>query len=88
MWTGLGIVAAELLLALAITNHYRNRRISYWFWRRAHYVNFAVWTAATLHGLGSGTDRSGAMPSRKDAPTGKPVGLSPAANRWPTGLPH
>jgi sulfoxide reductase heme-binding subunit YedZ len=58
IWTGLGIVAAELLLALAFTNHYRNVRISYRFWRRAHFVNFAVWGAATLHGLGSGTDRS------------------------------
>jgi methionine sulfoxide reductase heme-binding subunit len=56
LWTGLGIFAAELLLALAITNHYR-RRLPYRFWRRAHYLNFAVWAAATLHGLGSGTDR-------------------------------
>jgi methionine sulfoxide reductase heme-binding subunit len=58
IWTGLGIVAAELLLALAFTNHYRNTRITYQFWRRAHFVNFVVWAAATLHGLGSGTDRS------------------------------
>ena len=58
IWTGLGIVAAELLLALAFTNHYRNAKLSYRFWRRAHYVNFAVWVAATLHGIGSGTDRS------------------------------
>ncbi len=58
IWTGLGIVAAELLLALAVTNHYRNAKLSYRFWRRAHYVNFAVWAAATLHGVGSGTDRS------------------------------
>ena len=57
LWTALGIVAAELLLALAITNHYRDR-MPYAFWRRAHYLNFAVWVAATLHGLGSGTDRS------------------------------
>lgn len=56
-WVALGIVAAELLLALAVTNHYR-RRLPYRFWRRAHYLNFAVWTAATVHGLGSGTDRS------------------------------
>ncbi len=60
IWTGLGIVAAELLLALAFTNHYRNISISYRFWRRVHFVNFAVWIAATLHGLGSGTDRSAA----------------------------
>lgn len=57
VWVALGIVAAELLLALAVTNHYR-RRLSYRFWRRAHYLNFVVWTAATLHGIGSGTDRS------------------------------
>jgi sulfoxide reductase heme-binding subunit YedZ len=59
VWVGLGIAAAELLLALAVTNHYR-RRLPYTFWRRAHYLNFAVWAAATLHGLGSGTDRSAA----------------------------
>ncbi len=58
VWVGLGIVAAELLLALAITNRLRNVRISYRFWRRAHYLTFAVWTGATLHSLGSGTDRS------------------------------
>jgi sulfoxide reductase heme-binding subunit YedZ len=57
VFTGLGIVAAELLLALAITNHYRDR-LPYRYWRRTHYLNFAVWTAATFHGLGSGTDRS------------------------------
>jgi sulfoxide reductase heme-binding subunit YedZ len=56
LWTGLGIAAAELLLALAITNHYR-RRLPYRFWRRAHYLNFAVWGFASLHGLMTGTDR-------------------------------
>jgi methionine sulfoxide reductase heme-binding subunit len=57
LWTGLGIFAAELLLALAITNHYR-KRLPYRFWRLAHYANFAVWTAASLHGIFAGTDRS------------------------------
>ena len=56
LWTGLGITAAELLLALAITNHYR-RRLPYRVWRSAHYLNFAVWSFATLHGLFAGTDR-------------------------------
>jgi methionine sulfoxide reductase heme-binding subunit len=56
LWTGLGIAAAELLVALAITNHYR-RRLPYRFWRLAHYLNFAVWTFASLHGLMAGTDR-------------------------------
>jgi sulfoxide reductase heme-binding subunit YedZ len=56
IWTGLGIAAAEILVALAITNHYR-RRLPYRFWRKAHYLNFAVWTLASLHGLFGGTDR-------------------------------
>jgi methionine sulfoxide reductase heme-binding subunit len=58
--TALGVVAAELLLALAITNRYR-KRLSYRFWRRAHYLNFAVW------GLASSTGSS-------RAPTGWPSG--------------
>ena len=58
MWTGLGIAAAELLLvALAVTNHYR-RRLSHIVWRRAHYANFACGQPPTLHGMGSGTDRN------------------------------
>jgi sulfoxide reductase heme-binding subunit YedZ len=53
--TALGIVAAELLLALAVTNRCR-RRLSYRFWRRAHYLNFAVWSFALVHGLLAGSD--------------------------------
>lgn len=56
-WTGLGIVAAELLAALALANRFR-KRISYRVWRRLHYLNLPLWIAATAHGLGSGTDRS------------------------------
>jgi sulfoxide reductase heme-binding subunit YedZ len=55
LWTGLGIVAAELLAALALANHYR-KRLPYLVWRRLHYLNLAVWVAATAHGLGAGTD--------------------------------
>jgi len=59
LWTGLGIAAAELLVALAITNHYR-RRLPYGVWRKAHYLNFAVWGLASVHGLMAGTDRGAA----------------------------
>jgi len=55
----LGAIAAELLLALAITNRYR-KRLSYRFWRRAHYLNFAVWGLALVHGIFAGTDRGAA----------------------------
>lgn len=53
--TALGVVAAMLLLALAVTNRYRGR-LSYRFWRRAHYLNFAVWVSALVHGLLAGSD--------------------------------
>lgn len=58
LWTGLGVVAAELLLALAVANRLRLRgRLPYRRWRRVHYATFAVWAAATLHGLAGGSDR-------------------------------
>ena len=56
LWTGLGVVAAELLVAIAVSNHYR-KRLPHGLWRRLHYLNFAVWVAATGHGLGAGSDR-------------------------------
>ena len=57
-WVGIGIVAAELMLAVAISNRLRDRTLSYATWRKIHYATFVVWGGATLHGLGSGTDRS------------------------------
>lgn len=57
LWTGLGICAAELLVALAVTNHYR-KRMPHRLWKTMHYANFAVWGLASLHGMLSGTDRS------------------------------
>jgi len=55
--TGLGVVAVELLLAVALTNRLRSR-LPYKVWRRAHYATLAVWLLATVHGILSGTDRS------------------------------
>ena len=54
-----GVVAAELLVALAVTNHYR-KALSHRFWRRAHYLNFAVWLLALVHGITAGTDTGSA----------------------------
>ena len=53
--SALGVVAAELALALAITNRYR-KRLPHRFWRRAHYLNFAVWIGSFAHGLLAGSD--------------------------------
>jgi methionine sulfoxide reductase heme-binding subunit len=53
--TALGVVGAELLLALALTNRFRIR-LPYLFWRRIHFLNFAVWGLALAHGVTAGAD--------------------------------
>lgn len=52
----IGVIAAELLVALAVTNRYRSA-LPHRFWRRAHYLNFVVWLLALVHGIAAGTDR-------------------------------
>jgi len=53
--TALGVVAMELLAALALANLLRPR-IPYRVWRRTHYLNFAVWALALTHGVTAGAD--------------------------------
>jgi hypothetical protein len=55
VWIAVGIVATELLVAVAVTNALRSR-IPHRMWRRAHYATFLVWAGATVHGVGAGTD--------------------------------
>ena len=54
--TGLGVLAAELA-ALVYVSFSLRRRIGHRNWRRLHYVTFAVFAAATVHGLAAGTDK-------------------------------
>ena len=55
LWLGLGAVALDLLLALAITSLLRNR-VGYRTWRAVHWAAYACWPVAFLHGLGTGSD--------------------------------
>jgi hypothetical protein len=55
VWMSLGIVALYLLLAVWISSRLR-RRIGHRVWRQIHVLAFAVYGAATLHGLGTGSD--------------------------------
>jgi ferric reductase like protein len=55
LWMGLGIVALYLLLAVWVTTLLR-RRIGHRAWRRTHVLAFGVYAAATVHGLGTGSD--------------------------------
>jgi sulfoxide reductase heme-binding subunit YedZ len=59
VWTGLGTVAALLLLTAALTAGAR-RLLPLAFWRRTHYLTHAAWPVAVVHGLGAGSDRASA----------------------------
>jgi len=53
--TAAGIVGAELLAAIGITNQLKDR-IPNSLWRSVHYANFAVWALSLVHGVTAGTD--------------------------------
>lgn len=55
IWVGLGAVAFDMLLAVGITSALR-RRIGVAAWRGVHWLAYACWPIAVLHGLGSGSD--------------------------------
>jgi methionine sulfoxide reductase heme-binding subunit len=55
VWIGLGALAFDLVLALVITSLVR-RRLGYRAWRAIHWLAYASWPVAVLHGLGSGSD--------------------------------
>lgn len=52
-WLGLGAVALDLLIAVAITSLLRTR-ISVRLWRAVHWGGYACWPVALAHGLGIG----------------------------------
>jgi methionine sulfoxide reductase heme-binding subunit len=57
LWTSLGILAAELMI-LVYASFSLRRRIGTRNWRRLHWATYGIFAAATLHGLGAGTDTS------------------------------
>ena len=61
-WTGFGVLAAYLLLAVYFSFYLRSR-IGYKTWRTLHYATLAVFVMATAHGLRAGSD-SGAVWAR------------------------
>jgi len=54
-WLGLGAVAFDLLLAVMITSLLR-QRMGYASWRAIHWLTYASWPIALLHGFGTGSD--------------------------------
>lgn len=55
LWLGLGTLSFDILVALVITSVMR-RRLGYQAWRAVHWLAYASWPVAVLHGLGTGSD--------------------------------
>jgi sulfoxide reductase heme-binding subunit YedZ len=54
-WLGLGAVAFDLIIAVIVTSLLRTR-MGYGSWRAIHWLTYASWPIALLHGLGTGSD--------------------------------
>jgi DMSO/TMAO reductase YedYZ heme-binding membrane subunit len=55
VWLGLGAVAFDLLLAVTVTSLLR-RRFGLRAWRAVHWLAYASWPIALVHGFGTGSD--------------------------------
>jgi len=54
-WLGLGTIAFELVLAIVVTSLARSL-IGRAVWRMVHWLTYASWPVAVIHGIGTGTD--------------------------------
>jgi sulfoxide reductase heme-binding subunit YedZ len=55
LWLGLGAASFDLVLAIVITSLAR-RHLGYGAWRVTHWLAYASWPIALVHGLGTGSD--------------------------------
>ena len=83
LWTGVGVLAAELMLVVYSSFALR-RRIGVRNWRRLHWATYLIFALATVHGLAAGTDSSGRWAL---AFYGAATGAVVAATAWRALLP-
>ncbi len=55
LWTGLGTVGLDLIVALVATSLLRYR-LGQRAWRTVHWLAYLCWPVAVLHSLGTGSD--------------------------------
>jgi DMSO/TMAO reductase YedYZ heme-binding membrane subunit len=55
LWVGLGAVALDLLLAVAVTSALRHR-LGRRRWKAVHWLAYGAWPVALFHAAGTGTD--------------------------------
>jgi methionine sulfoxide reductase heme-binding subunit len=78
LWTGLGVLAAELMLVVYASFSLR-KRIGARTWRRLHWATYLIFALATLHGLAAGSDSASAWAL---ALYGAATGAVLAATAW------
>jgi sulfoxide reductase heme-binding subunit YedZ len=54
-WLGLGVVAAQLVVALVVSSALRPR-LGFRAWKALHWLAYASWPVAIVHATGTGTD--------------------------------
>jgi methionine sulfoxide reductase heme-binding subunit len=59
-WLGLGALAIDLVVALVITSLLRFK-IGIATWRKIHWVAYAAWPIAAVHGIGAAADLQGGI---------------------------
>jgi len=55
IWLGLGALALDMIVALTVTSLLR-RRLGLAAWRAVHWIAYACWPIALVHGWGTGSD--------------------------------
>lgn len=55
LWVGLGVISMDLTVAIIVTSLLRDR-LGERLWRAVHWLAYASWPLAVVHGLGSGSD--------------------------------
>lgn len=81
VWLGLGVVAAEILVAVAASSALR-RQIGPRTWRLIHWAAYASWPLAVVHGLGTGSDAQAPWLIGVVAACVVAVGLALAQRLW------
>jgi DMSO/TMAO reductase YedYZ heme-binding membrane subunit len=85
VWLGLGALSLDLLVAIAVTSMLR-ARMGHQAWRAVHWLAYACWPVAVVHGLGTGTDTPAAWMLALTAACVLAV-LAAAASRSAAGWP-
>ena len=91
-WLGLGAIAFELLLAVVATSLLREY-LGHNAWRLVHWLTYAAWPVAVLHGAGTGTDTWSGWMLAITAACGTSVGVAivvrvAGGNRDPLAVPR